>query len=440
MQESSLRRTNVQRCLALAVALGLAAAVTLPARAQAAEDSFKVGLVTFLSGGAAGPFGVPAKNAGDLIIAALNDGAMVAPYDMRGFNGLTIEPVVIDEAGGATKQVAEFRNLVQRQGVDAVIGYISSGDCLAIGPVAEELQTLTVFFDCGTPRVFEEADYKYVFRTGPSATMDNVGAARYVLYLASDVEIVSGINQNYAWGHDSWSDFIESMKQLQPGIEVATAQFPKIYAGQYGAEISALSVNAAEFIHSSFWGGDLEGFVLQGSIRGLFEDQVPVLTAGETAMFRLAEHFAEGTVLGGRGPFGIYAPESDLNTWFRDHYIEAYGTPPTYPSYKMAQAILGLKLAIEAAAVETGDAKPETEAIIAAFEGLTYTGPAGLVEMVNGNGHQAIMEMVYGQFTMANGEPAAKNIKRYPAHCVNPPPGMTAQDWIAAGFSGAACD
>ena len=76
--------------------------------------------------------------------------------------------MIIDENGGPQKQVTEFRNLAPR--VDIVIGYISSGDCLAIAPVAEELKKFTVLFDCGTPRIFEDASYKYVFRTGPTAS------------------------------------------------------------------------------------------------------------------------------------------------------------------------------------------------------------------------------------------------------------------------------
>ena len=72
---------------------------------------------------------------------------MTAPYAKKGINGLEIETVLLDEAGGATKQAEEFRNLVQRQKVDAVIGYISSGDCLAIAPAAEELGVPTIFFD-----------------------------------------------------------------------------------------------------------------------------------------------------------------------------------------------------------------------------------------------------------------------------------------------------
>ena len=46
--------------------------------------------------------------------------------------------------------------------------------------LTEELKAITIFFDCGTPRIFEDASYKYVFRTQSHATMDSVAAARYV--------------------------------------------------------------------------------------------------------------------------------------------------------------------------------------------------------------------------------------------------------------------
>src|SRR3990170_1711794 len=125
-----------------------------------AQQPLKIGIVTFLSGPAAGPFGVPARNGFELVAEMLNAGRAPAPYATKGFGGNPIELLVIDEAGGPQKQVAELRNLSQR--VDYVVGYISSGDCLAVAPVAEELKKLTVLFDCGTPRIFEDASYKYV--------------------------------------------------------------------------------------------------------------------------------------------------------------------------------------------------------------------------------------------------------------------------------------
>lgn len=412
--------------------------IGVPAAAGAEDAAFNLGLVTFLSGGAAGPFGVPARNAAELVIEAINNGTLPAPYNTKGVGGVPIDPTIIDEAGGGTKQVGEFRNLVQRKNVDAVIGYISSGDCLAIAPVAEELGALTIFFDCGTPRVFEENAYKYVFRTGPTSTMDNVAAARYVLDLKPDLKSVAGINQNYAWGQDAWNDFKDALEVLKPGVEIKTEQFPKIYAGQYGSEISALMVSHPEFIHSSFWGGDMEGLVLQGAARGLFEDHTGVFTCGETAMYRLSDQIAEGTVIGGRGPFGVFAPGNILNDWFRTNYIARFGTPPTYPSYKMAQAILGLKAATDKAA--TGKpGKPNKDQIAAALTNLEFEAPSGTVRMALGKGHQAVQEMVYGQYTKKSGKPGVYNVKRYPAECVNPPEGITSAEWIKTSLKSTPC-
>jgi branched-chain amino acid transport system substrate-binding protein len=159
--------------------------------ASLAQQPIKVGIVTFLSGPAAGPFGVPARNAAELTAELLNAGTVPAPYTQKGFGGTPIELVIIDEAGGPQKQVAEYRNLVPR--VDIVIGYISSGDCLAIAPVAEEQKKLTVLFDCGTPRIFEDASYKYVFRTGPTGTMDNVSVALYLVERTPNVKSIAGL-------------------------------------------------------------------------------------------------------------------------------------------------------------------------------------------------------------------------------------------------------
>lgn len=163
--------------------------------------------------------------------------------------------VLIDENGSSTSVVTEFRNLIQREKVDMVVGYISSGNCLAITPVAEELKTITLLFDCGTPRIFEEGKKDYVFRASNHATADSVGAALYLNSLKIKAKNYGGINQNYAWGQDSWKDFDGSMKVLFPGSSVTTSQMPKLFAGQYSGEISALLSSKSEVIHTSLWGG-----------------------------------------------------------------------------------------------------------------------------------------------------------------------------------------
>jgi branched-chain amino acid transport system substrate-binding protein len=423
---ASFRFTSPKTLAALAA---ICLAVPALAQAPAAEPPpFKVGVVTFLSGAAAGPFGVPARNGAEVLVEALNAGKMPAPYATKGFGGRPLQLVFIDEAGGTTKQVSEYRDLVQRQNVDAVIGYISSGDCLAVAPVAEELKKLTVFFDCGTPRIFEDASPKYVFRTSAHAAMDNVAAALYVTEVLPNVKRIAGINQNYAWGQDSWNDFEAAMKVLKPDVQVTTSQMPKLLAGQYGAEISALMSGRPDVIHSSFWGGDLDAFVLQGVPRGALKKSTAVLTCGETATHKLAGQIPDGTIIGARGPHGAYAPDVELNRWFRTAYQDRFVLYPNYPAYHMAQAILGLKSAYEKA--QGGGAAPSQDQIIAAFEGLTFETPSGTIAMAIGKGHQAVEETVYGRAKTVGGKLTFVNVKRYPADKVNPPEGVKSTDWI----------
>ena len=408
--------------------------------AQAQEESFRLGIVTFLSGQAADSFGVPARQAADLLIEKFNAGEAPAPYDTPGFGGLTIEPVIIDEAGGATVQVREFRNLVQREGVDAVVGYISSGDCLAIAPVADEIQALTILFDCGTPRIFEDGSYEYVFRTAAHATMDNVALARYLTERGVEVSTYAGINQDYAWGQDSWRDFTAAMGQLQPDAEIVAELFPAFGAGQYGTEVSALMRARPDVVHSSNWGGDLQSLILQARPRGLFDQTQVVLTAADHVLPALGENMPEGVVIGARGAYGLMAPESELNDWWFSTYEEEYGVFPVQSAYRVAQALLGLKTAIEAAQAEPG-AKPSTEEIAEAMRGSEWESPGGTIQMTLGDGHQAIQPIALGRTARGeDGSIVLEDIQRFEATCVNPPADLTSSEWIAQGFPGNTCE
>ena len=425
----------------LARAAGLAAisAMTLGASTALAKDAITIAVPSFLTGGAAGPFGIPAMNGAKMVADAINAGKLPAPYDSKGFGGATATIEPIDEGGGATKQVAEYRNLVEKRGVDAVVGYISSGNCQALAPIAEDLKQFTIFATCGTPRIFEEAPRKYVFRTMGHATADNVAAAMYVKEKYPDLKGYTGINQNYAWGQDSWRDFDLTLKQIMPNSTASDkTQFPKIFAGQYGSEISAMSLDKADLIHTSFWGGDLEAFIFQGNARGLFKKKIGVFTVGGTAAYRLGKKLPDGLVLGARGPYGILVRDRDsaLNQWFVSTYKNLYGTYPSGPAYQYGQAILAAKIAYDKAGSDASD-----EALGDALRGITFESFSTTVEMSLGGGHQAVTENGYGitKYDDENGENVVTDVKFYPGSCIMPPEGINSVDWIKGGMKGAKC-
>jgi len=135
------------------------------------------------------------------------------------------------------------------------------------------------------------------------------------------------------------------------------------------------------------------------------------------------------------------APESELNTWWKDNYESTYNVMPVQAPYRMAQAILGLKTAVEKAMAENGGKKPSSEELAAAMKELSWESPGGLIEMVNGNGHQAIQPIGFGRSKKdENGEIILDDIIRFDARCVNPPADMKGLEWINAGFPGATCE
>jgi branched-chain amino acid transport system substrate-binding protein len=417
----------------------LALAGTLCALGAQAQETFKVGIVSFLSGQAAESFGIPAVNGAKVLLDAFNKGAAPAPYNKPGFGGMKLEFVYLDEAGGATKQVQELRNLYDREKVDVVLGYVSSGDCLAVAPVAEEMKKFLILYDCGTPRIFEDRSYQYVFRTASHATMDNVALARYLKGKNIKVESFNMINQDYAWGQDSKKDFTWSMEKLFPAAKVGEDQLPKFGAGQYGTEISALMAKPADVTHSSLWGGDLQAFVLQAAPRGLFKRTQVLFSAGDHVLPGLGDKMPDGVILGARGAYGHMSPKSALNDWWWDLYSKAYNVYPVQAPYRMVQSLLGLKLAAEKAMAANGGKKPNPEQLAAAMKGLEWESPAGRIRMLLADGHQAVQDTAIGRtkYDAAKKMVMIEDIMRFPADCVNPPPGMKSEDWIKAGFPGA---
>ena len=72
-------RTN---CVVLLASVATSSFTLAPAFAQ---ETFKLGIVTFLSGPAADSFGVPARNGAQFVIDQLNKGSVPSPYEKVGF-------------------------------------------------------------------------------------------------------------------------------------------------------------------------------------------------------------------------------------------------------------------------------------------------------------------------------------------------------------------
>jgi branched-chain amino acid transport system substrate-binding protein len=421
----------------------LVGAAAVCAAGLAHADTFKIGVISLLSGPAAESFGTPNVNAARLLADKLNKGEGPGVYKTKGIGGMPIELVLVDEAAGATKVLDGYRSLVQRDKVDAVIGPIASGNCLAVAPVAEQLKTFTILSDCGTPRVFEEGTYQYVFRAGAHGAMDNVALAKYLVDEKVPMKTLSSIQPDYAYGRDAWTDFKGALDVLAPDAQIKGELWPKFGAGQYGAEISALIRDRSDVIHSSLWGGDLQAFILQAAPRGLLQNGRLALMAAAHVLPYMGDKMPDGVIMGERGAVGPFARPGPLNDWFARSYRDTYNQDPASASaYRMAQSLLGLKLAAEKVMSANGGKKPTAEELSKAMEGLEWDTPSGRIRMALGKGHQAIQDAAIGVTRWDPGKKAVTLVKvrYYDAQCINPPEGVKSVDWLKTSFKKSTCN
>jgi branched-chain amino acid transport system substrate-binding protein len=411
------------------LAAALILSVSAPAGAAAPEGApakLKVAFVDFFSGTAA-VFGIGGKWTSEFLVNKWNKEG--------GIRGVPIELIVVDEAGGAKKQVTEYRRLVLEEKVDAVIGYTSSGSCLAIAPVAEELKTLTIAHICGTHQMTENYKLKYTFRTSNNQASDSVLLARYLMKVMPNVKSIAGIQPDYSWGRDSWEAFKIAMQRLKPDIEVKTELWPKLFAGEYSAEISKLLMARADVIHSSLWGGDLISFVRQAAPRDLFKQSKVLLSTGEQVLMHVKDILPDGVVALPRVTTGYFLdpdPQTDpMQKEFVEGYFKTNGRRPEYTSYRTYQAWAGFKAAYEKA-IDILGRWPTTEEVIKAFEGLAYQVPGGTVIMRSD--HQAIHGGLIGvtKYSKEYGFSILTDRVRISAEEVTPPLGMKTLDWVNA--------
>ena len=228
--------------------LKIAGALALASGAALAQDKpaeLKIGITTFTSGPAS-VFGVPAKAAAEILIDDINA--------QGGIGGVKVSATYIDEGTGADKMLTEYRRVVQEQGVRTMLSAISSGNCNIVAPVAEDLKVLNIAWDCGTEKLLESRRYKYVVRTQANATTEMVATVLYLLKLHPNFTTIAVVNQDYAWGRDSWEIFLSTLKTLKPGVKVVAEMFPKLGAPDFSTEISRLQALKPDVILSTSWG------------------------------------------------------------------------------------------------------------------------------------------------------------------------------------------
>lgn len=364
---------------ALALASGVAAAQDKP-------EALNIGVFTFTSGPAAA-YGMPGKQAAELMIERINaDG---------GIGGVPIKAKFVDEAQGAEGVISEYRRLAEDSANQVAIAALSSGNCLALAPLAEQLEMPTIAWNCDTHQLLLDDRLQYTYRPNGNTIPEFTAFVAYLLERNPDVKRVAIINPDYSFGHDAAEIVKTAFETFAPEVEIVAELFPKLGASTYQTEISRLSAARPDAIFSNLWGADLENFIRQASPRGIFMQSQVILALGETVLQRV--DLPDGVIVGMLGDGYWLSPDAQAKeetVAFAEAYHERYGEYPVFPSMKMANAFMVMKAAIESAIEAKGGEWPTRDEIVAAMDGMEVETMTGHVRIREDN--DGIVDQVIG--------------------------------------------
>jgi branched-chain amino acid transport system substrate-binding protein len=134
------------------------------AAADAQEKKIKIGVIYDLTGPFAG---------GGSELQYLGTKIMLDHYAKTGVEGYKVEAVYADAQSKPEVAINESVRLLEQEKVDLVLGFFSSAQCVPVAARVEQLKKFMWMTTCISSGVFENKNYKYVFR--PQASGDQFG-------------------------------------------------------------------------------------------------------------------------------------------------------------------------------------------------------------------------------------------------------------------------
>src|SRR5215831_18115682 len=156
---------RIRKAARLIFGLTIAVALSgLAVSAQAQEKKIKIGVIFDLTGPLAG---------GGSELQYLGTKIILDHFGKTGVEGYKIEAVYGDAQSKPDVAINESVRLLEQEKVDMVLGFFSSAQCVPVAARVEQLKKFMWMTTCISSAVFQNKNFKYVFR--PQASGDQFG-------------------------------------------------------------------------------------------------------------------------------------------------------------------------------------------------------------------------------------------------------------------------
>ena len=324
------------------------------------------------------------KSNGDRIIWGI-EAAVKEANDSGGVLGKKIELVIEDNQMKGEVAVQKLKKMILKDGCQIIIQGSSSG---VGGAIAQQMPRYKkIYLDtCAEAIGITGKNFTpYTFRTCLNAGMHVKGLAQY--FGKKGYKKVFLINQDYSWGYDVAEYYEKFIKMIAPDTQIVGKEFHKVFNKDFAPYISKIQASGADYIISGNWGTDMTQLIVQSRNLGL---KIPIgcCFLDDDAVMAVARESAMGCIQANMYLLGVDTPKARA---FEDTFHKSSGGK--WPSFVIMEAYIGTKMYFEAVK-KAGTF--ETEAVIKAFEGLTWEGPVGTLTMRKED-HQNQTPVVIGE-------------------------------------------
>ena len=189
--------------------------------------------------------------------------------------GILGRPVqlVVEEESTPKDTVERYRKLILQDKVEVVIGGISTGVTLALGPVAEEMEVPWLSWDGTTQKGVEETmpNPKWAFRSVDNE-VEAIVAGQLTPKYFKGIKTVAGIGNDYSYGHDCWETYQAVLKRYIPDVKFVLELFPKLGVTDFTSHIAAIQQAKPDLLMCSFWSGDATIIMKQAAAVGPLQE------------------------------------------------------------------------------------------------------------------------------------------------------------------------
>ena len=365
----------------LKLALGMVAALAaFGAQAQAIKvgelNSYKV-FPAFLE---------PYKKGWELALEEINRAG--------GVNGRKIEVVSREDGGNPGDAVRVAEELITRENVAVLMGTFASHVGLAVSNLANQRKIVFIAAEPLTDKIVWENGNRYTFRLRPSTYMQVAMLVPEAAKLKKQRWAI--VYPNYEYGQSAAGSFRKLLTQAQPGAQYVAEQAPALGKIEAGAVVQALMDAKPDAIFSALFGADLQKFVREGNIRGLFKNTTVFnLLAGEPEYLDpLKDETPAGWWVTGY-------PWAEIKTPAHQKFLAAYRAK--WKDYPRLGSVVGYSTMYTVANAIRRAGSTDTEALIGALKGLQMDTPIGPI-VYRAVDHQSTMGAYVGQLAKRDGQ------------------------------------